>query len=433
MLERAAELDRRALSEEALQVLEGCGDWPVPYNERALLLRAKVLMVTRGPIAALDELPEDAEAFTTQECRVGYFLASAQAYIGTRNWRAAEKNLLAAQTALSGPTDRQRFTLAYLRARVRWALREYNADDPDLALAVGSADDSWRFHAVNLRSWMRGGVEDYRGQLSDLLQCLALYRRHADRIDVRSIAITLRAALGFSWELADFDACADAVQLFDSLPWVPQVAFQRFFCLHQLSWLTFLHGDPAAADEYVRKELLESSSPALKTFAHTDQAYFAGLCGNRALEAEALRSARASADVVDWKYTRDDEHEALLALSALLAREHPEDARRYLRMHESLYPHGRNENVEGSHHTRRSQAWANYVEGRIQQGLGSLRISAQLLESSYDLFARLEFEWRSLLVAQALFEVTHEERWLEAARRHAGSYPNTAVSRHFSV
>jgi len=411
-------------------VLEGCGDWPVPYNERGLLLRASVLRLTRGAIAALDGLPDDVEAFTTHEGRVGYFIASAQAYIGTRNWRAAEKTLRAAQTMLSGATDPQRFVVAYLRARIRWSLREYDPDDPDLALAIESPDISWKFHAVNLRSWMRGGLEDYRGQLTDLRQCLALYRRHTDLIDVRSIAISLRAALGFAWEIADFDACLDAVPLFDAISWVPQLAFQRFFCLRQLSWLSFLQGDQSATNQYVQEELSESStSAALKTFAHTDQAYFASLSGNRALEVEALRCARASAELADWKNTRDDEHEALLALAVLLAQEHPNDAQRYLTIHGALHPHGRRENVEGSHDTRRSQALKNYVDARIQQRLGNLRLSAHLLENAYNVFAPMEFEWRSLLIAHVLFEITHEERWLEAARRHAESYPDSVVSR----
>ncbi len=105
LLERAALADRQARWDDAMRLLQGSADWPAPHDERALLLRATILMM-RDPIAALDELPENAEAFTTHEGRVHFFLTAARAYGRARNFSAAEKMLDAARSELGEQKSR---------------------------------------------------------------------------------------------------------------------------------------------------------------------------------------------------------------------------------------------------------------------------------------------------------------------------------------
>ena len=80
---------------EALDLIQGCEDWPAPENEDATLLRAQIL-ARRAPIEALELLARTQDIFTTPEGIFGYYVASMRAYTGTRNFdSAAEMGVIA--------------------------------------------------------------------------------------------------------------------------------------------------------------------------------------------------------------------------------------------------------------------------------------------------------------------------------------------------
>src|SRR5690348_9183085 len=119
LLERAREADLRARREDALELLAGCAEWPAPFGEQALLLRAEIL-AARDAIAALQELAANADAFTSPDGKVGYLIASARAYMRARNFDTAEAMLESAEKALSGASEGRKNEIAYARARLSW-------------------------------------------------------------------------------------------------------------------------------------------------------------------------------------------------------------------------------------------------------------------------------------------------------------------------
>jgi len=432
LLARAAELDRLARSEEALQALEGCRDWPVPYNERGLVLRAEIMAVS-DPIAALDELPEDASMFTTLRGRIGYFLASFRAYSVTRNARAAEKMLEMAAAQIPDEKAEYRHWLAYLRAYMQWQRREYDPASDDLSYALQSPDPALRVFALNLRAWMHAGEENFRLQMSDLHDCLTLYAQYGELCRIRSIAITLQTVAIAAWELYDVEAAAHVARLYEKFPWTPELQVYRFIVLRGLGWCAFLGGDRTNSQTLIEKCKWEGPSAAWRALAHEDCAYMAALDSDSAASRDNIKAAQAIASTVDWQTTRNEEHMALLSLAALLAPTDADDAKRYLSIYHQIQPHGLREAIDASYEPRRTRAYRNYAEGRVEQFHGNDRVAARMIEDAYKIFVKIGFVFRAALAAEALLALTGETRWFNAACTHAAAFPKSAIARRLGA
>lgn len=431
LLERALEADLRAKRDEALDLLAGCAEWPAPYGEQGLLLRADAL-TARDAIAGLQELAAHSDAFTSPDGRVGYLLASARAYMKARNTDVAQAMLESAEKALEGASEGRQHELAYLKARMSWNRREYDPQNEDLALALRSSDPALRFNALNLRAWMHAGLEDYRSTMRDLVGCLQLYKQHGYACGLSSVALCLQSALGLGWELMDLEAEREAEDVFDSVEWTPEIAVHRFLCLRSLAWYAFLRGDSARAQWLFKDSKEEAPTQAWKVMAHVDRAYVARLNANEPWAAEELHEAHAIARTLDWHSTRDEERAALITLAVLFAPLDLGHAQRYVSTYIELGPNSLNPNIEASHDPRRITAHQKYAAGRVQAMLGHKDLAARTLEESYQIFSALDHDFRAAMSAEALHELTGDDRWLENARVHAGKFPKCALSRHLS-
>ena len=429
LLARAAELDRQARSEEALQVLEGCGVWPVPYNERGLLLRASIFTLTRDPIMALDELPDDG-AFTGADERVELLLTSARAYMLARNWSVAEDLLNRAAAALGDRDTPNRYLLAHIRARLRWNLRRYDAHDPDLATAIQAPNASVRLSALNLRAWMHCGLEDYRAQLADFRSCLDIYEREPGACRLLTVAQTLQSMLGLSWEMCDNESARRAQAGFEALPWTPDLQMYRFLCIRGLGWQAFVDGDALQAETMFQLALQSAPSIAWAALSHSDRACAAQLSGDESLAHAEVSRAQAVAAKIDWRAQRYEERASLLTLAVVLAPFNAGEARGLLAKYQGLYPHGLSVTIEASHEPSRLRAHQSYAEGRVQQFMGNAAVAARLLSDAYRILVQIGHPFRAALAAKALYEITDEVSWLSAARTHAAAFPNCVVAQN---
>lgn len=427
LLERALEANRRACRDEALELLAGCAEWPAPYNERGTLLRAEVL-AARDAIAGLQELAAHADGFTSPDGRLGYLIASARAYMKARNYDAAEAMLDSAQAALHGENDPHRHAIAYARARLQWNRREYDPQNEAIALALRSPDPSLRFDALNLRAWMHAGLEDYRSQLQDMLGCIRLYEQHGHLCGLASVALCLQSTLVLAWEMNDTDAVHEAEAAFDAIAWTPDIAVHRFLCLRALAWHAFLQGDSARAQWLFKDSKDDAPTPAWKVMAHVDRAYVARINLNEAWAAEELHEAHAVARTVAWHSTRDEERMALITLAVLFAPTDLGHAQRYVSTYIELGTDNLNPSIEASHEPRRSIAHQKYAAGRVHAMLGNTSLAIRSLEEAYEIFAHIEHDFRAALVAQALHDLTGNERWLQNARMHAEKFPKSALA-----
>jgi DNA-binding CsgD family transcriptional regulator len=431
LLERARDAERRARRDDALNLLAGCAEWPAPYAERGLLLRAEVL-TERDAIAGLQELAAHADAFTSADGRAGYLIASARAYMRARNFDTAEAMLAGAQNALEGASEARKFEIAYHRARLSWNRREYDPQNQDIAFAMGSSDPAIRFSALNLRAWMSAGLEDYRSTMSDLVGCLRIYKEHGHLCGLETVARSLQTTLGLGWELLDLEAEREAEAAFDMVEWTPDIAVYRFLCLRGLAWYAFLRGDSARAQWLFKDSKDVAPSPAWKVMAHVDRAYVARLNHNEAWAAEELHEAHRIARTLDWHATRDEERAALITLAVLLAPIDLGHAQRYVSTYIELGANSLNPNIEASHDPRRNVAHQKYAAGRVQAMLGNTELAVRTLEEAYEIFSTMDHDFRATIVAEALHDLTKDERWLRNARAHAAKFAHCALAQRLN-
>lgn len=425
LLERASEFERMARSDDALEVLAGCERWPPPYNERGLVLRSTILVI-RDPIAALDALPDDVNAFTSREARSNYFLISAHANMKARNFRAADE-LLDASARMPDANEHDTYYRAQLRAYLQWNRRDYDPESPHLAIGLRASDPNTRLLAFNLRAWMRMGLEDHRGHLDDLLTCLRIYQDHPDSCSIRLVAQSLQGVAVDAWEMHDVRAAQCAQVVFEAIPWVPGIAVQRLACARALAWHAFLAGDLERASRMFADDLA-SADAAWRVLAKVDQAYAAHLAGDGERSLHETRRAQALAETVEWEATRDEERMALITMAVLLAPADLQSAQRWISVYHRLRAHSLEERVEASHEPRRILAYQKYADGRIAAALGNTRAAVALLADAHDLFARFGSVFRATLAAQSLYELTGEAHWLRAALLHASNFPNSPLS-----
>ncbi|HET9097206.1 MAG TPA: hypothetical protein VFN37_11120 [Candidatus Baltobacteraceae bacterium] len=432
LLTGAQDAERRAQRDDALALLAECSEWPAPYSEQGLLLRADVL-TARDAIAGLQELAAHADAFTSHDGRIGYLTASARAYMKARNFDAAEAMLESAQAESAGETEPRRHEIAYARARLRWNLREYDPQDADIAVALRSPDPGLRFLALNLRAWMHAGLEDYRAQLNDLLECVRIYREHGHRCGIASVAMSLHTTFVAGWELHEPAAVREAEAAFDTVEWTPDIRVYRFLSLRALAWHAFLQGDSARAQWLLKDSKDDAPTRAWKVMAHVDRAYVARINGNEAWVAEELHEAHTIAHAVDWHSTRDEERMALITLALLLAPTDLGHAQRYVSTYIELGANNLHSNIEASHEPRRNVAHQKYAAGRVHAMLGDTQLATRALEEAYRIFSSIDHEFRAALVSQALHEITGDPRWLENARAHASKFPNSALAHRLNT
>lgn len=427
LLERAQDAHRHARRSEALELLSACADWPAPYAERGLLLRAEAL-TSSDAIAALQELAAHAGSFTSQEGRLGYLVMSARAYVRARNFDAADEMLDAADGQLGDEPGIYRDHIAYMRAWQRWNKREYNPNDGDLAIALRSEDPAVRIAALNLRAWMYAGLEEYRAQLSDLLGCVRLYEEHGHRCDIATVALVMQNTLVLAWELNDAKAVSLAESALERIEWTPEIEVRRFLCLRALAWHAFLQGESARAQWLFKDSKDHAPTPAWKVMAHVDRAYVARTALNEAWATEELYQAHAIARTIEWQTTRDEERMALISLAVLFSPSDLGQAQRYVSTYIQLGPESLDPTLGSSHAPRRSIAHQHYAAGRVQAMLGNTALAIRSLESAYEIFSQIEHHYRAALAAQALYELTHNDTWLEVARGHATHFPNSALA-----
>lgn len=431
LLERAMEAYKRARRNEALELLAGCAEWPAPYNEQGMLLRADAL-TAHDAIGGLQELAAHADVFTTHDGRLGYLIASARAYMRARNFDAAEAMLDTAYAEIDGENTPRRQQLAFARARLQWNRREYDPHSEELAIAVRASDPALRFDAINLRGWMHAGLEDYRSQMSDFLECINLYETHGYLCGMASVVQCLQSLLVLAWEMHENDAVKVAEAAFDTVQWTPEIRVHRFLCLRALAWHAFLAGDSARAQWLFKDSKDDAPTPAWKVMAHADRAYVARINLNEPWAAEELHEAHVLARSVEWHSTRDEERQALVTMALLFAPMDLGHAQRYVSTYIELGTNNLNPNLEASHEPRRSIAHQKYAAGRVQAVLGNTALAIRSLEGAYEIFAHIEHHFRAALAAQALHELTGNDRWLENARAHAAKFPNSALAQSLS-
>lgn len=427
-LQSALEAHRRARGDEALELLQGCEEWPQTESEQGLLLRAQVLTY-RDPIQGLQELAAHSDAFTSNAGRFGYYIASARAYTNSRNFDGAVEMLDAAEALLNGPDDPLGSHLALHRTRLLWSTKNYEPQSDYFNVALRAEDPAIRFSAKVVQAWMYAGVEDYRNQLHELLAALRMYEQHGWHCDLTMVSVALQAMLELAFELGDRDAVAQGEAIYDAMEWTSQLQIYKFLCVRALAWHAFLQGDSARAQWLFKDSKDLAPAIAWKVMAHVDRSFVARISGNEAWATEELYQAHNLARTVQWGSLVGEERMALISLAVLFAPVEMAQAQRYVSTYIRLGTEGIDPTLGAAHHQRRTQALEKYASGRVQAVLGNTSSATKHLEAAYEVFSQIHHEYRAALAAQALYELSHDETWNEIAKAHALKFPDSALCR----
>jgi len=422
-LDEARELLRIGRYDAASARLNGCEEWPNPLNERAIVVRAE-LELRRDPIDALERLAPLGDVFTSIDGRFDYYVISGKAYANSRNFESATHMFELAADLTQGNSVRVA-VLAYHRARLRYLQGIFDANDPDLSVALENPSADARIHALLVRSWVNGGLGAYRAQVADLREAIAVAREHLVDCDYFALGRVLHSLLRVAAELGDDEAADDGEQLYDAIVWTADLADAQFLCVRALAWDAFLRGESARAQWLLKDSSALAPSDAWKVTAHVDRAYVARINGNEAWAADELTQAQEIAMGVVWSETVGEERQALVTLAALLAPSDMARAQRFVSTYVRLGSHSLDPTLAIAHDPR-AAGFSEYALGRVHRVLGNSAASIAAFEASYRIFDKAEHHFRSALAAEGLFQMTGAPKWQERARDHASHFPKSA-------
>jgi DNA-binding CsgD family transcriptional regulator len=419
---------RSALYEPALELLDGCEDWPSEQAEEAIILKAETLG-RRDAVGAVSYLSSVEDLFTTTAGRFAFALELGKAHAAVRGFSQAETRYADAR-ALAGAVPNGAHSMAYHDLRMRWLRRECDPFAPEAALAVAHPDPSIASAAFAYRAWLHAGIGDYAEHIADLTRAVAYATVPSQEpVDVTTLAISTHALARVAFETADGPALAAARNAAEAIAWTPDVAVQHFETIRAFGWDAFMRGRAAEAQWAFKDARNLAPHATWRVMAHLDRAYVARMSGNEFWAAEELAQADTLAYDISWAATRGEERQLLVMLAVLHARTDAPRAQRYA----SAYAQMGTESIDPSlaaHSDRRGNAFAKYAEGRIEQTLGRRDPAVAALTESYRIFDAAAYRFRAALTATALAELTGDDRWRAAAVRHASAYPDCPLAAH---
>jgi DNA-binding CsgD family transcriptional regulator/tetratricopeptide (TPR) repeat protein len=426
-LQRARKAARAARYDAALDLLQGCEDWPEHTRDAAIALKAEVLG-RRTPVGALEWLSGVGEAIATPAGRFMYELELGRAFANVRDLDSARAHLAIAET-LAGTVPDGPLLLAYHRSRLAWFAQEFDPAASDVVAAITHPDPNIAMAALVMRGWHHAGLGDLRSQIADFRLALAMLDLEADEpLDVYVAAITATALARVAFETADAAAMADVRERYEQIAWTDDVQSDRFKTVRTLGWDAFMRGRPGPAQWSFKDALGYAPSTAWKVMARLDRAYVARIAGNEPWALEEIAEADHLGYSVRWESTNDEERAALLMLATLIAPTNAARAQRYASTLSSLGTDSMLPIFAAANGDRRAHAAARFAQGQIDAVLGHTAPAERAFRDAYDIFVSIGYVCRASMAAIALAEVTGEASWREKAAQHASAYPNSPLA-----
>jgi tetratricopeptide (TPR) repeat protein/DNA-binding CsgD family transcriptional regulator len=428
-LNEARELLRTGRYEAALARLVEYEGWPSPQLEQAHLLRAEVLLA-RDPVDSLELLARSSDVLRNDDVRFDYFVLTGRAYASSRNFDGAAEMFTLAERSTENDSARLA-TIAHQRSRLRLLQGDFDAEDPNFALALKHPDPGHRLLTLVVRGAAHGGQRNYRAQIADLRSALELAREYPKSVEYFTLGRALHTLIRVACELGDNEAVDDARDVYESIDWPEELADAQFLCFRALAWDAFMRGDSARAQWLFRDAKEVAPTDAWRVWSHVDRAYVARMNHNEAWARDELMQAQAQARTVVWATTADEERQALVMLAVQFAQVDMGQAQRYV----STYMRLGKDSVDPTlalAHDPRMVGYAHYASGRVNQVLGNTESATIAFEAAYKIFDEAEYHFRAALAAEGLAEVTGATVWVERARQHAGAFPKSAFYKYLT-
>lgn len=417
---------RAALYDAALELTEGCEDWPAEFAEQAVIVKAETLG-RRDPVGAVGYLTTVEDLIVSAGGRFDFAIQMGKAHAAVRGFSQAESRYAEAR-ALMHASAHGAHTMAYHDLRMRWFRRDYDVTAPEVQLAVAHPDPSIASAAYAYRAWLHAGNEDFASHIADLTRAVRYATMPTpEPVDVAALATSVHALAQVGFETADGNAVAAARTAADAIAWTPDVAMHQYLTVRAFGWDAFMRGRAGEAQWAFKDARMLAPAATWRVMAHLDRSYVARISGNEFWSAEELAAADTLANDVRWGTTHGEERQLLVMLAVLHA---PTDAPRAQR-YASLYSQLGTENVDprlAVNQDKRSTAHQKYALARIEQTLGRRDSAISALREAYAIFDSVSFHYRASLTASALAELTGDEAWRTAGSRHANAYPDSPLA-----
>jgi len=417
---------RSAHSDIALELLDGCEDWPDAVAEHAVLLKAETLG-RRDPGDALAYLASVDDICFSPDARFRRDVECGKQHAAVRDFASADAHYAAARRLAAAVAD-GRHTLAYHDLRMRWLRRECDPAAPEAELAIAHPDPSIASAAYAYRAWHHAGNNDWAAHIADLISAVRYATYPGDEpVDVATLAASIHSLAQVAFETADAAGIAAARTASDALVWTADVRVQQFATIRALGWDAFMRGNPGHAQWSFKEARAIAPSAPWRIMGHLDRAYVARVSGNEFWALEELAQADALAFDVAWESSYGEERQILVTLATMHAPSDASRAQRYATMYSRMGTESVNPAL-AVHGDPRAVAHARYAQGRIEQTLGRREAAIMALRDSFEIFERSSFHYRAVLAATALAELTGDEHWKRAINDHASYYPDCLLA-----
>ena len=422
---------RAAWYDAAIELLDGCEDWPSDEREGAIVIKAEAIG-RRDPVEAVAYLTSVQDVPVSVTGRFNFAIAFGRAYSAVRDFTSAASRYNEART-LAGSVVNGLHTMAYHDVRMRWFLRNCDPSAPEVALALAHPDPDIAAAAYAYRAWLHAGNGDYVQHIADLRRCLEYVTMPtAEPIDVVTFATSVHALAQTAFETADEDGMKAAREAMAEINWTPGVAAQQFLAMRAMGWDAFMRGRAGEAQWMFKDARALAPSAAWRIMTHADRAYVARMSNNEAWAIDELSEADRLAYDVSWESSYAEERMVLVMLAVMHATNDASRAQRYAATFSQIGTENVSPNFD-VHGNRRAIAHAKYAQGRIEQTLGRREAAVELLREAYTIFDSVAYHYRATLAAAALAELTGEAKWRDVSVKHAQYYPDCPLAGYADV
>lgn len=371
-------------------------------------------------IGALSDVPD-----APLEARIARDVLLGAALGLTRDYVAGNRLIERALHDLT-PANPWYYDAVHYKALIAW-MRQHNEQAEEGAAAeLASPDPNNRARARILLSWIALRRGEILRQVDELQKAL-------DELDAaeppdeyfRANALFTLSLLCRELPLREV---ADRVRsIFESLPWTSGLRLEHFQVTRFLAAIDELDGNELAAFAGFRKAARLAPSEHWSVLCYLDRALLAKNTGENAFATEQLLEAHEIAQRVSWNEAAGEERSALLVLAELFAHDDPAVAEQYLARFRTLttsvipiLAYGTDPRVKGFEAYSQGVAWLRL--GDVDEGKAALT-------EAWSIFEDFNYAWRAALCALALYEVTHDRRWIQRAASKIDPWPHSWIAR----
>jgi len=284
-------------------------------------------------------------------------------------------------------------------------------------------------HVVSRIEELLGVIAAAEGRYGDLLTYARAALGTLDRCTTPDVFQEAFALKNLTILARDFDIAEDARLVSKRVPalaWTEDVCRVEFTAVEALGWCSALRGDSVQALRHFRRAEFVASTTPERILVGVDRALIAREFGHRAMVTEEIEHALKAARGFNWENAAGDYRVALLTLAQAAAATAPADAREMLDRHTSL----RN-SIDSTFAARiepRARAEEAYTQGLVLRAEGRLAASAERLETAFETWGRIGYDWRAARAALELAELDAGEVFRLAVRRELFQRPDSIFS-----